>query len=147
MFNLLITDFEPRALRLNNSWRRRRARLKHESAWCFKVVFNKVSWVLIRSNGIWVEERHPLKTLLAALCRISNLVVTHFNLLLFFVTLSTRVLFFVLITSTRVCDSGSSSSTFSEAFTMAHSVVKPLLRSNRPSKFKSSVRYRRRLAI
>ena len=65
-FNRLVTDFEPIALTLNDFWRRCRVRLKHESGWCFKVIFNCGSWVSIRSNGIGVEERHPLNTLLAA---------------------------------------------------------------------------------
>ena len=43
-FNRLITDFEPMALRLSDAWRRRTARPKHESAWCFKVIFNRKSW-------------------------------------------------------------------------------------------------------
>ena len=147
-FNRLITDFEPRALRLSDSWRMLRARSKHESAWylklkklVIKVILNRVSWVSRRSNVIGVEERHQLKILLAALWRISNWLVRHFNLLLFLVTHSTSVLFFVLVISTRVCDSGPSSTTFyQEPFTMAHFVVKPTLRSNRPSKFNSSVR-------
>ena len=44
-FNLLITDFEPMALRFIDSWRRRRARPKHESAWYSKfkeLVFKKI---------------------------------------------------------------------------------------------------------
>ena len=96
---------------------------KHKNAWCFKVIFNKGSWVSIRSNGIGVEERHPLKTLLAALWRISNWLVRHFNLLLFLVTHSTLVLFFVSVIFTQVCDNGSCSSTFSKTFTMANFVV------------------------
>ena len=49
--NRLITDFEPMALRLSNSGRRYRARPKHESAWCFKVIFNSESWVSVRKMG------------------------------------------------------------------------------------------------
>ena len=109
----------------------------------FKAIFNRRSWVSMRSNGTGVKERHQPKTSLAALCRISNWLVRHINLLLFLLTHSTSVLFFVLVISTRVRDSGSST-TFSETFSMAHFVVKPTLRSNRPSKFKSSVRYHRR---
>ena len=81
-FNRLIADFQPRALRISDCRRRYRARPKHESAWCFKVIFNRGSWVLIRSNRIGVEEKHPLKTLLAALRRIFNWIVRHINLLL-----------------------------------------------------------------
>ena len=99
-FNRLITDFEPRALRLSDSWRMLRARSKHESAWylklkklVIKVILNRVSWVSRRSNRIGVEERHQLKILLAALWRISNWLVRHFNLLLFLVTHSTRFCF------------------------------------------------------
>ena len=132
-FNRLITDFEPRVLRLNDSRRKRRADSKHENAWCFKVIFNRGSWVSIRSNGIGVEERHSLKTLHAALWRISNWLVGHINLKLFLVTNSTSVLIFVLVIFTRACNSGSSSSKFFETFTMAHFVVKPMLRSNRQS--------------
>ena len=106
----------------------------------FKVIFNRGSWVSMRSNGIGVEERHQLKTLLAALWRISSIYQ------LFLLAHSTCVLFFVLVISTRACDSGSFSATFSETFIMAHFVVKPTLRSNKPSKFKSFVRYHRRLA-
>ena len=62
----MITDFEVRAPRLSDSGRRCRARSKHKSAWCFKVIFNRESWVSIRTNGIVVKERHPLNTLLAA---------------------------------------------------------------------------------
>ena len=61
-----------------------------------------------RNTEIRVEERHPLRTLLAALWRISNWLFRHINLLLFLATHSTSVLFFVLVISTRVCDSGSS---------------------------------------
>ena len=147
VLNRLITDFQPRALRLIDCGRRHRARLKHESAWCFKVVFNRESWVLIGSNGIGVEERHPLRTSLAALRRIFNWLVRHINLLLFLMTHLTIVLIFVLLTSNRVCDNVSSSSTFSETFIKTHFVVKPTLRSNRPSKFKSSARYHKGLAI
>ena len=57
------------------------------------------------------------------------------------------VMFFVLVVFTQVGDSGSSSSKFPENFVMAHFVVKSLLLSNRPTKFKSSVRYHRRLGI
>ena len=80
----------------------------------------------VRENTeIGVEERHPLRTLLAALWKISNWVFRHINLLLFLATHSTSVLFFVLVISTRVCDSGSS--TFSDTFSLAHFVVKPTL--------------------
>ena len=72
----------------------------------------------MRSSEIGVEERHQLKTLFAALWRISKWLVRHINLLLFLLTHSTSALFFVLVISTRVCDEGSSSSTFSETFTM-----------------------------
>ena len=136
------------ALRLNDSWRRRRARLKLESAciqslknWYskkFKAIFNTRSLVSMGSNGIGVKERHQLKNLLTALCRIFNWLVRHINLLLFLLTHSTSVLFFVLVIYTGVCDSGSSSMTTSETFAMAHFVVKPTLRSNRLSKFKPS---------
>ena len=47
-FNRLITDFEPRALRLNDCWRRRRACLKDESAWYSK--FKKLVFKKILSN-------------------------------------------------------------------------------------------------
>ena len=43
-FNRLITDFEPMALRFSGSWRRRRARPKHERAWylkCKKLIFKE----------------------------------------------------------------------------------------------------------
>ena len=139
------------ALRLSDSWRKRKARPKHESAWYSKfkkLVFKKIQnhfqqekLGLKRSNGIGLKERHQLKTLLAALWRISNWFVRHINLLLFLLTHSTSVLFFVLVVSPQVCDSAASSTTFSENFTMAYFVVKPALRSNKPSKFKSSVRY------
>ena len=137
-FNRLITDFQPSALRLSDCGRRHRARPKHESAWCFEVIFNRGSRVLIRCNGIGVEERHSLRSLLAALRRIFNWLVRHINLLLFLVTHSTIVLIFVLVTSNRVYDNVSSSSTFSETFIKAHFEVKPTLQSNCPSKFKSS---------
>ena len=146
-FNRLFTDFQRRALRLSDCGRRHRARPKHESAWCFKEIFNRRSWVLKRSNGMGVQERHPLRTLLAALRRISNWLVRHINLLLFLVTHSKNVLIFVLFKSNRVCDNVSSSSTFSRTFIQAHFVFKLTLRSNRPSKFKSSVTYHKRLAI
>ena len=76
-FKHLTTDFKLMVLRLSDSWRRRRAGPKHESAWYskfkkFNVIFNKGSWVSMRSNEIEVEERHQLKTLLAVLWRISN---------------------------------------------------------------------------
>ena len=152
-FNWLITDFEPSTMRLSDSWRRRRARPKQESAWCFKRIFNKGSWVSIRSNGIGVEEKHPLKTLLAVQWEISNWLVRYINLLQFLVTLiqnsgDTLNMCFVcvLVKSARVCDSGWSSFTICETFTMAHFVVKPTLQSNRPIKFKSSIRSLRRLA-
>ena len=74
-----------------------------------------------------MEERHQLKTLLAALCRIFNWLVRHINLLLFLLTHSTSVLFFVLVISNRVCDGGSST-VCSEIFTVAHFVVKPTVR-------------------
>ena len=90
-----------------------------------KVSFNRGSWVSMRSNGIGVEERHQLKILLAALWRISKWLVRHIKLLPFLLTHSTSVLFFVSVISTRVSRSGSSSTTFSETFTMAHFVVKP----------------------
>ena len=76
-----------------------------------------------------MEERHRLKTLLAALWRISKWLVRYINLLVFLVTHSTRVWFFMLVISTRVYDNGSSSSTFSETFTMANFAVKLTLRS------------------
>ena len=44
-FYRLSTDFEPMALRLSGSWRRRRARPKHESVWYSKfkkLVFKKI---------------------------------------------------------------------------------------------------------
>ena len=128
-FNRLITDFQPRALRLSDCRRRYRARPKHESAWCFKVIFNRGSWVLIRSNAIGMEEKHPLRTLLAALRRIFNWLVRHINLLLFLVAHSTIVLLFVLVTSNRVCDNVSSSSTFSETFSSRH-ILQSNLRYN-----------------
>ena len=40
-FNRSITDIEPMTLKLSDSWRRRRVCPKHESAWCFKVIFNR----------------------------------------------------------------------------------------------------------
>ena len=77
-----------------------------------------------------------IKHFLAALRIIFNRLVRYINFLLFLVTHSTSVLFFVLVISTRVSDSGSSSaSTFSEIFTKAHFVVKHTPRSNRASKF------------
>ena len=82
----------------------------------------------MRINGVGVEERHQRKALLAALWRISNWLVRHINLLLFLLTYSTSVLFFALVISSQVSDSGSSSTTFSEAFIMAHFVVEPTLR-------------------
>ena len=102
---------------------------------------------------IGVEEMHPLKTLLAVQWEISNWLVRYINLLLFLVTLIqntgdtlNKCFVCVLVKSARVCDSGSSSSTICETFTMAHFVVKPTLQSNRPSKFKSSISSLRRLA-
>ena len=103
-FKRLITDFETRALRKNDPGWRRRACSKHESAWCFKVIFNSESWVSVRSSGMGTEERHPLKILHAALSRISDWLVRHINLLLFLVTHSMRVCSFVLVISTRACD-------------------------------------------
>ena len=44
----LITDFEPIAVWLSDSWRRRRARPKHESAWYSK--FKKLVFKKIQSN-------------------------------------------------------------------------------------------------
>ena len=44
-FKRLITDFELVVLKLSDSWRRRRARPKHESAWYSefkKLVFKKI---------------------------------------------------------------------------------------------------------
>ena len=44
-FNRLITDFEPMALKLNDSWRRLIAHPKHKSAWYLKfkkLVFEKI---------------------------------------------------------------------------------------------------------
>ena len=108
-----------------------------------RVMFSWGNWVSIRSNWIGVEERHPLKTLLAVLRRIANCLVRHINPLLYLLTHSTSVLFFVLVISTPVSDCGSSSLTFPETFIMTHFVVKHLLRSNRPSKFEFSVRYRK----
>ena len=145
-FNRLITVFEPMALKLSDSWSRRRARPNHKSAWCFEVIFNEGSWVSIRSNKIEVEKRNPLKILLAALWKIFNWLVRHINFLQFLVTHSTNVLFFAVVISTRVCDSDSSSTTFSKTFIMAQFVVKPTLRSNKASKFKSSVKYHKRIA-
>ena len=121
--NRLTADFVPMVLRLSDSWRRRsRARPKHESAWYskfkhwysknFKVIFSTKSWVSMRSSGIGVEKIHQLKTLLAALWRISNWLVRHIKLLLFLLTHSTITLFLVLDKFTRVCDEGSSSTTF-----------------------------------
>ena len=78
-FNRLITDFEPMALRLSDSWRRRRVRPKHKSDWYLKfkksvfkkicnllVICNRGSWISMRSYGIGVEEWYKLKTLLCA---------------------------------------------------------------------------------
>ena len=81
----------------------------------------------MKSSGLGMEERHQLNTFLAALWKISNWLVRRINLLLFLLTHSTSVLFFVLVISTRVCDIGSST-TFSETITMAHFVAKPTLR-------------------
>ena len=42
--NRLITDFEPMALRLSDSWMRRKARPKHETTWYSnfkKLIFKK----------------------------------------------------------------------------------------------------------
>ena len=121
-FNRLTADFVPMELRLSDSWRRRRARPKHESAWYskfknwysknFKVIFSRGSWVSMRSSGLGVETSHQLKTLLAALWRISNWLVRHIILLLFLLTHSTSALFLVLVIFTRVCDKVSSSTTF-----------------------------------
>ena len=44
-----------------------------------KAIFNK-SWVSMRTIGIRIEERHQLKPLLAALCRISDWLVRHINI-------------------------------------------------------------------
>ena len=66
----------------------------------FKVIFNRESWVSMRSNGIGVEERHPPKTLLAAMRITSNWLVRNTNLLLFLLPPFTSVLFFVLVIST-----------------------------------------------
>ena len=155
-FNRLTADFVPMVLRLSDSWRRRRARPKHESAWYskfknwysknFKVIFSRGSWVSMRSSGIGVKESHQLKTLFAALWRISSWLVRHINLLLFLLTHSTSALFLVLVVFTRVCDKRSSSTTLFWNFHHGNFVVKPTLRSNRRSKFKSSVRYHRKLA-
>ena len=93
----------------------------------FKVSFNKKIWVSIRSNEIGLEDRYYLKTLLAALSRVSKWLVTHINFLLFLLTHSTSASFFMLAISTRVCDCGSSSTTFSETFTVVHFVVKPTI--------------------
>ena len=46
--NRLIADFEPMALRLSDSWRRRRSRPKHESAWYSE--FKKFVFKKIQSN-------------------------------------------------------------------------------------------------
>ena len=100
----------------------------------------------MRSSGIGLKKIHQLKTLLAALGRISDWLVRHINLLLFLLTHSTSALFLVWVIFTRVCDEGSSSATFFWNFHHGNFVVKPTLRSNRPSKFKSSVRYHRKLA-
>ena len=95
---------------LSDSGRRRRARPKHESARCIKVIFNTGSLVSVKSNGIRGEKRYSLRTLLAAPWRISNWLARHINLQLLLVTHSTSVLLFVLGISSG------SSTTFSRNF-------------------------------
>ena len=123
----MITNFEERAPRLHSSGKRRRARSKNESAWCFKVIFSRGSWVSIRSNWIWVKNRHPLKTLHASLWIISHWLIRLITLLLVLVTHSTSLFFLYWSCPQEHIHSGSSSSTFSETFIMAHFVFKPIL--------------------
>ena len=92
----MITNFEEKAPRLHNSGKMRRSRSKNESAWCFKIIFSRGSWVSIRSNWIWVKNRHPLKTLHASLWIISHWLIRHIILLLVLVTHSTSLFFFCI---------------------------------------------------
>ena len=71
-FNRQGTFLVATALRLEKSGGRGRARSKKETARCSKVSFRGGSWASRRSREEGVEERHPVTTQHAALCRTSK---------------------------------------------------------------------------